>query len=433
MDLFDYSMKQNATHAPLADRMRPTSLKDFFGQQHIVGPNSLLNRAIISDKLGSCIFWGPPGVGKTTLAKIIANTTASYFEELNAVSSTVADARKIISESIQRLKLYGKKTYLLLDECHRWNKAQSDSVLPAIEKGEIIFIGSTTENPYVSMTPAIVSRCRIFEFKRLSKDDIVQVLKRAVADKERGYGNLNLSVDEAAYQHLAFVAGGDVRTALNALELAVLTTKPNADGNIIIDKSVAEQSIQKKSLSVDESLYYDMLSAFCKSLRGSDADAALYWSARLIEAGCDPMLIARRLVVHSAEDVGMADPEALKIATSAMYALEKIGYPEARIPLAEAIIYVCHSEKSNSVLMAIEKATQDALTVRDDTVPPHLRDMHYKGSENRSGKYLYPHDYGGYIPQQYLPDQLKDRQYYVPSHNGYEKQIRLKKWQKNDQ
>ena len=283
MDLFDtldYSQKL----APLADRMRPTTLDEFFGQKHLLYDGSLLKRAIKADKLGSCIFFGPPGVGKTTLAGIVASSTNAHFVKLNAVSSGVADAKKVIDEARERLRVYGKRTYLLLDECHRWNKAQSDCVLSAIEDGSIIFIGSTTENPYLSMTRAIVSRCRVFELKSLSEQDVMDGLFRAATDKERGLGNMNVKLDEDAARHLAYCSGGDMRNALNALELAALTTPP-VNGVICIDKSVAEQSIQRKAISVDESKYFDMLSAFCKSLRGSDADAALYWAFMLIEAG----------------------------------------------------------------------------------------------------------------------------------------------------
>ncbi len=405
--------------APLAERMRPTKLEEFVGQNHIVGQGTLLRRAVIADRLGSCIFYGPPGTGKTTLANIIAKSTNSAFVKLNAVSSGVADAKAVIDEAKKRLEVSGKKTYLLLDECHRWNKAQSDSVLAAIEQGYIIFIGSTTENPFASMTRAIVSRCRIFEFKTLTVQDVLSGLKRAIKDEEKGLGRYDLNVSDEALSHIAFVSSGDMRTALNALELAVLTTNPDKNGVINVDIEIAEQSIQKKSLGLDESLFYDMLSAFCKSLRGSDPDAALYWATRLIEGGCDPMIVARRLVVHSAEDVGLANPQALQMTTSAMYALEKIGMPEAMIPLTEAIIYVCESEKSNSVVVAMEKAQASVKKVKNDAVPVPLRVQAYR--EDKNGDYLYPHNFGGYVKQQYLPDELKDEEFYVPLNNGDEK------------
>lgn len=429
MDLFEYANQQNDGLKPLAERMRPQTLNEFIGQEHIVGEGSLLRRAIAADRLGSCIFYGPPGTGKTTLANIIAKNTNSHFEILNAVSSGVADAKRVIEEAKNRLMMYGKKTYLLLDECHRWNKAQSDSVLSAIEQGYIVFIGSTTENPYVSMTKAIVSRCRLFEFHSLTDKDVLKALNRAINDK-RGLLDMNVVVEEGALEHLAWASGGDVRTALNALELAAVTTSASADGAIHITKEIAAQSIQKRVLSISDDNYYDMLSAFCKSLRGSDSNAGLYWAMRLIDAGCDPLLIFRRIIAHSAEDVGMANPNALVVATSALTAYEKIGMPEGTLPLAEAIICVCESEKSNSIVIARDEAERAVQTVKKEAVPMYLRDVNYK-QEKISG-YKYPHDYGGYVEQQYLPDDLKDAKFYVPSDHGYEKvvkerQERLKK------
>lgn len=429
MDLFEYANQQNDGLKPLAERMRPQTLNEFIGQEHIVGEGSLLRRAIAADRLGSCIFYGPPGTGKTTLANIIAKNTNSHFEILNAVSSGVADAKRVIEEAKNRLMMYGKKTYLLLDECHRWNKAQSDSVLSAIEQGYIVFIGSTTENPYVSMTKAIVSRCRLFEFHSLTDKDVLKALNRAINDK-RGLLDMNVVAEEGALEHLAWASGGDVRTALNALELAAVTTSASADGAIHITKEIAAQSIRKRVLSISDDNYYDMLSAFCKSLRGSDSNAGLYWAMRLIDAGCDPLLIFRRIIAHSAEDVGMANPNALVVATSALTAYEKIGMPEGTLPLAEAIICVCESEKSNSVVIARDEAERAVQTVKKEAVPMYLRDVNYK-QEKISG-YKYPHDYGGYVEQQYLPDDLKDAKFYVPSDHGYEKvvkerQERLKK------
>ena len=434
MDLFDFNNNEE-TAKPLAERMRANSLDEFIGQKHIVAEGSLLRRAIAADRLGSCIFWGPPGCGKTTLANIIALRTSGEFIKLNAVNAGVADVKKAVEQARDNLKLYNKRTYLLLDECHRFNKTQSDSLLPAIEQGTIIFIGSTTENPYASMTPAIVSRCRVFEFKHLTNEDIIGALKAAVKSRHKGLGKKNIQPDDEAIEHIATMAAGDLRSAYNALELAALTTSPDSNGNVRITLADAEQSIQRKALSYNESTYYDFLSAFCKSLRGSDANAALYYAMRLIEGGCDPMLVARRLVVHSAEDVGMADPRALQIATSAMYALEKIGYPEARIPLAQAIIYVCEAEKSNSVVEAMYAAVEDARNTRDDNVPAHLKDTSKASPEDKEkGKqYKYPHAYGGYVEQQYLPDSLKDKIYYIPSENGYEnevKEIRKRKGKK---
>jgi len=424
MDLFDFNNNEE-TARPLAERMRANSLDEFIGQKHIVAEGSLLRRAIATDRLGSCIFWGPPGCGKTTLANIIALRTNGEFIKLNAVNAGVADVKKAVETARDNLKMFNKRTYLLLDECHRFSKTQSDSLLPAIEQGTIIFIGSTTENPYASMTPAIVSRCRVFEFKHLTNDDIIGALKNALKNRHKGLGKQNILADDDALTHIARTAAGDLRTAYNALELAALTSEPNGEGQVHITLSDAEQSIQRKALSYNEDSYYDFLSAFCKSLRGSDANAALYYAMRLIEGGCDPMLVARRLVVHSAEDVGMADPRALQIATSAMYALEKIGYPEAMIPLSEAIIYVCEAEKSNSVVEAMYAAKADAREVRDDAVPAYLKDNSYGSKEDKANSkaYKYPHNYGGYVEQQYLPDSLKEKVYYTPKNNGYEKEV----------
>lgn len=426
MDLFD--LNDNSEKAkPLAERMRANNLNDFIGQKHIVSEGSLLRRAISLDRLGSCIFYGPPGTGKTTLANIVASTTHGEFIKLNAVQAGVADVKAAVKQAEDNLRMYGKRTYLMLDECHRFNKTQSDSLLPAIEQGTIIFIGSTTENPYASMTPAIVSRCRVFEFRRLSVEDIKGALKKALSDKKKGLGEYSAKVDEDAINHIATMCGGDLRSAYNALELAVLTTPVGADGPLHVTLADAEQSIQRKALSYNQDDYYDYLSAFCKSLRGSDSNAALYYAMRLIEGGCDPMLVARRLVVHSSEDVGMADPRALQVATSAMYALEKIGYPEGLIPLSNAIVYVCEAPKSNAVVEAYHAARRDAVNVRDDDgVPDYLRDNSYGSKEDKaaSKRYKYPHDFpNGYVEQQYLPDSLKDRVYYVPKDIGYEKTV----------
>ena len=425
MDLFDIA-RDRVSRAPLAERMRARNLSEFIGQSHIVSETSLLSRAIKLDRLGSCIFWGPPGCGKTTLANVIAMSTDGNFVKLNAVSSGVADVKRVIDEARSDARLYGKKTYLLLDECHRFNKTQSDSLLPAIEQGDIIFIGSTTENPYASMTPAIVSRCRVFELKRLSDREIESALRKAVTDKERGLGLYDLEVSDEAFRHIAATAAGDLRVAYNALELAALTTAPGPGGKISVTLKDAEESIQQKALSYDENLYYDMLSAFCKSLRGSDSDAALYYMQRLIKGGCDPLLIARRIIAHSAEDVGMADPNALVVATSALVAFEKIGLPEGMLPLSEAVIYVCEAEKSNAVCTAMNAAGADAVNVKDDVVPPHLKNSVYGSDDDKklSKGYKYPHDYGGYVRQQYLPDRLKDAVYYKPRDNGYERTVK---------
>ena len=435
MDLFDLTKKENKS-VPLAERMRAKTLSEFLGQDHIVSESSLLSRAIKLDRLGSCIFWGPPGCGKTTLANVIALNTDGKFVKLNAVSSGVADVKKVVEQAREDAKLYGKKTYLLLDECHRFSKTQSDSLLPSIENGDIIFIGSTTENPFASMTPAIVSRCRVFELKKLSIDNVVTALKRALNDKERGLGNLSVKVDDEALNHFAVMADGDLRVGYNALELAVLTTPTDKDGVIHVTLKDAEESIQQKARSFDEQMYYDMLSAFCKSLRGSDANAALYYMQRLITGGCDPLLIARRTIAHSAEDVGMADPMAMVIATNAYLAVERMGVPEGLLPLSQAIIYVCEAEKSNSVCVAMQEAEKDAINVKDDTVPPWVKNAVFGSSEDKkmASEYKYPHSYGGYVEQQYLPNSLKDRIYYTPSDFGYEKtvkEIRKRKGKKN--
>ena len=425
MDLFDFNDNEEKAK-PLAERMRAATLDDFVGQKHIVAEGSLLRRAIALDRLGSCIFWGPPGCGKTTLANVIAAQTNGEFIKLNAVNAGVADVKKAVERARDNLKMYNRRTYLMLDECHRFNKTQSDSLLPAIEQGTIVFIGSTTENPYASMTPAIVSRCRVFEFRRLTAEEIRGALVKALQDRRKGLGNYAAQVEDAALDHIAETAGGDLRTAYNALELAVLTTPPQSDGTLRVTLADAEQSIQRKALSYNEDLYDDILSAFCKSLRGSDSDAALYYAMRLIEGGCDPLLILRRLVVHAAEDVGMADPDALVVATSALTAFQNIGYPEGLLPLSEAIVYVCEAEKSGAVKNAMFAAKEDAVRTRDDAIPAYLRDVSYGSREMMAAreKYLYPHDFGGWVEQQYLPDSLKDRVYYAPTDNGFEKTVK---------
>lgn len=413
--------------APLADRMRPRTLDEFIGQRHLVGEGRLLRRAIEADRLTSSIFYGPPGCGKTTLASIIARATSAAFVQLNAVTSGVADVRDVLKAAKERRMLTGQATYLLLDECHRWSKAQSDSILPAIEGGTIRFIGSTTENPMVAMTPAIVSRCRVFQFFPLTEADVMSAMGRALADPERGFGKLAVEMSPEALRHIAHVANGDVRMALGAVELAVLTTPAGTDGKIHVDLAVAEESIQKPMLRCDESLYYDMLSAFCKSLRGSDSDAALAWFARLLYAGVDPRLIMRRVLAHASEDVGMANPIAMLQAAAAAQDLEFMGMPEARLPMAQAIIAVCESPKSNSVSAAVDAAMADAAKGGFGPVPLHLRDTHYAGSERLgSGKgYLYPHDFPGHwVRQEYMPPEVRGRTYYHPTEMGHEDVIR---------
>ena len=419
VDLFGSTKK----YAPLADRVRPTSLEKFVGQQHIV-KKEVFAKAIKNGTLGSCIFYGPPGTGKTTLASIIANGSGAVFKKLNAISSGVGDAKEVIAEAKKNLELYGKRTYLLLDECHRWNKAQSDSVLEAIENGSIIFIGSTTENPYTSMTRAIVSRCRIFEFKPLEKNDIKLAVLNAIKSPN-GLGNLKIDISPEALDYLAFAVGGDVRKALNTLELASTTGKFE-DGKIIIDKNLIADCMEQKAMSLDENQYYDMLSAFCKSIRGSDADSALFYAFRLIESGVDPLIIFRRLIAHSSEDIGMANSNALVVAVSAMTAYQNMGVPEGLIPMTHAIIYACESDKSNSVIIARNLAQEDAKSLKTVTIPNALKN-HPSTNDDGTGSYKYPHNYGGYVYQQYMPKELEGKVYYTPKNNGAEKDLKRKK------
>ena len=410
--------------APLADR--PRTLDEFVGQKHIVGEGKLLRRAILSDRLQSTIFFGPPGTGKTTLASIIATSTGAAFQKLNAVSSGVKELREILDAAAKRLALTGQPTYLLLDECHRWSKAQSDSLLPALEKGTVRFIGSTTENPMIAMTSAIVSRCRVFEFYPLTTEDILSALTAALADEERGFGKQAIEMEGDALLRIASIANGDCRNALNALELAVLTTSPAEDGIIHITPEIAAESSQRKVMKCDEQLYYDMLSAFCKSLRGGDSDAALAWFARLIYAGVDARIIARRLIAHASEDIGLANPQAMVQAVTAAQALELIGMPEAGLSLSQAIIFLCESPKSNAVVLAKDAALADAATSYDEPVPVYLRDTSYRGAKKLGhGKgYKYPHDYPGHwVQQDYMPQSLKGKRYYEPSGMGAEAKI----------
>lgn len=424
MDLFS---AQASRRAPLADRMRPRTLDEFIGQEHIVGKGRLLRRAIETDTLTSSIFFGPPGCGKTTLASVIAAHTGAKIAKLNAVTAGVKEVRAVIEQAEKDLKLYGTPTYLLLDECHRWSKTQSDSILPALESGIVRFIGSTTENPMVSMTGAVVSRCRLFQFYPLTIQDVEKTMRAALADKERGLGTLNIKIDDDAFEHIAATANGDARSALNALELAALTTAPDEEGCIHIDAAVAAESVQKKVVNVDDEQFYNMLSAFCKSLRGGDSDAAIAWFARLVYAGVDPRVICRRLIAHASEDVGLANPQAMTQAVAAAQALELIGMPEARLSITQAIIFICESPKSNSVVMAMDAAFADAERIPDQPVPMHLRDTAYKGADKLgNGKgYKYPHDYPGHVVQQeYMPPSVKGRRYYVPGELGNEGKIR---------
>ncbi len=396
---------------PLAERMRPAKLDDVVGQKHILGKGKLLRRLIEAQRVPSVIFYGPPGTGKTTLARIIADTSNSNFVKLNAISSGVAEVKEVMEKAKSNFELYGKKTYLLLDECHRWTKAQSDSLLASLENGYIIFVGCTTENPSYSMTRAIVSRCSVFEFKPLEIADIKQVLKRAI-EQDETLNKLKIKIDEDALTYFATACGGDVRSALNGLEIAVITTPANKSGQIVITKNVASECLQKKALSLNEDVYYHILSAYCKSLRGSDTTAALYYANRLIEAGVEPQILARRLIAHASEDVGLSAPNALLQACASLYALDHLGMPEGNLALTQAIIYVCESPKDNRVVIAKDMAIDDARNHPDDRVPDYLKN-HTEASKN----YKYPHDYGGYVEQQYLPDSLKNRKYFTRKGN----------------
>ncbi len=430
MDLFEANrQKQLKKEAPLAVRMRPQTLEEFVGQEEIVGKGKLLRRAIEADQLTSVIFYGPPGTGKTALAAVVANTTKAFFARLNAVTSGVADIKEVIRNARDRLGMYNQRTILFIDEIHRFNKAQQDALLPFVEDGTIILIGATTENPYFEVNPPLLSRSRVFRFTTLPDPDIAKLVKRALADEERGLGRYNVDLKEEALNHIVNIANGDARSALNAIDLAVLTTPPNEQGVREITLEVAEELIQKRSVIYDKSgdQHYDVISAFIKSLRGSDPDAALHWLARMIYAGEDPRFIARRLIVHAAEDVGMADPNALVVAVSAAYALEYIGMPEARLPLTEAVIYIATAPKSNAVIKAVDKALEDIENRKLGPVPIHLRDSHYKGAAKMGhGKgYRYPHHFSGnYVEQQYLPDELRGVKYYYPSENGHEKEFK---------
>ena len=435
MDLFTHARKdQIAREAPLAARMRPRTLDEMVGQEHIIGPGRLLRRAIEADRLfSSIILWGPPGTGKTTLAMIIANRTKSHFEAISAVLAGVADIRRIIADAKERRVMYGQRTILLVDEIHRFNKAQQDALLPHVEDGTITLIGATTENPYFEVIGPLVSRSRIFQLRPLAEEHLRTILQRALADEERGYGKRRVKVDEDALAHLVHVAGGDARNALNALELAVESTPPDADGVIHIDLATAQDSIQRRALLYDKDgdAHYDTISAFIKSLRGSDPDAALYWLAKMVYAGEDPRFIVRRMIIFASEDVGLADPQALVVATAAARALEWVGLPEAQYALAEAALYLATAPKSNST-SAYWKALADVERDGIVEVPDHLKDSSRDGRALGHGKgYKYPHDYPDHhVKQQYLPDRLQGRRYYEPGELGYEREIaeRLRRW-----
>jgi putative ATPase len=420
------------THAPLAARMRPRTLAEYVGQSHILAPGQLLRRAIEADRIQSLIFYGPPGTGKTSLAQIIANQTHCKFEKLSGVESNVADMRRVLSGASNRLQNKGQPTILFIDEIHRFNKSQQDVLLPDVESGVVRLIGATTHNPFFFVNSPLVSRSQIFELRPLSEEELLDLLQRALSDEQRGLGHMRIKADPAALKHLAKLSDGDARKALNSLEIAVLTTSPKADGFIHIDLEVAEQSIQRKAIVYDGDgdAHYDTISAFIKSMRGSDPDAALYWLAKMIHAGEDPRFIARRIVICAAEDVGLADPMALVLSNSAMQVAEFVGWPEARIPLAEAVIYIATANKSNSAYSAIDAALADVKAGRTLPVPEHLRDTHYAGAAKLGhGKgYQYSHDHvGHFVAQDYIG---ANKTYYEPTDQGTEKKIkeRVLKW-----
>lgn len=440
MDLFEYMRQQNMKdESPLASRLRPTTLDEVVGQQHIVGKDKLLYRAIKADKLSSIIFYGPPGTGKTTLAKVIANTTSAEFMQINATSAGKKDMEEVVAAAKNNQGMYGKKTILFIDEIHRFNKGQQDYLLPFVEDGTIILIGATTENPYFEVNPALLSRSVIFELKKLSTEDIRTLLLRAVNDTEKGMGSYHAQMDDDALEFLADMANGDARAALTAIELGILTTDRSEDGIIHITLDVASECIQKRVINYDKTgdNHYDTISAFIKSMRGSDPDAAVYYLARMLYAGEDVKFIARRIMILASEDIGNADPQALQVAVAAAQAVERLGMPEARIVLAQAVTYMASAPKSNSAINAIDKAMRVVQETKTPPVPVHLQDAHYKsaGKLGHGKGYKYAHDYKNhYVKQQYLPDGLTGEVFYEPSENGYEQQIRAyyKKIQRNN-
>ncbi len=445
MDLFDYMREQNMEReAPLASRMRPTSLDEVVGQEHIIGKDRLLYRAIRADKLRSIIFYGPPGTGKTTLAKVIAHTTSAAFLQLNATASGKKDMEEVVAKAKDNQGMYGKKTILFIDEIHRFNKGQQDYLLPFVEDGTVILIGATTENPYFEVNGALLSRSIIFELKPLSKDNIRVLLRRAVSDCEKGMGSYRAILEKDAEEFLADLANGDARAALSAIELGILTTEPDeSDGRIHITLDVAQECIQKRVLKYDKNgdNHYDTISAFIKSMRGSDPDAAVYYLARMLYAGEDVKFIARRMMICASEDVGNADPQALQVATAAALAVERVGMPESQIILSQAVSYIASAPKSNAACTAIERAMHTVAQTKTPPVPAHLQDAHYKSSDKlgHGVGYKYAHAYPHhYAAQQYLPDQLKNERFYEPSENGYEQTIRaylnkVEQWKKEQE
>lgn len=429
MDLFEYMREQNQkTEAPLASRLRPSTLDEVAGQQHIIGKGRLLYRAIKADKLSSIIFYGPPGTGKTTLARVIAQTTSAEFVQINATSAGKKDMEAVVGQAKEQRGMYGKKTILFVDEIHRFNKAQQDYLLPFVEDGTVILIGATTENPYFEVNGALISRSSIFELHPLEKEDVKTLILRAVTDTEKGMGSFGAEIDEDAAEFLADVSGGDARNALNAVELGILTTERSADGKIHLTLGVASECIQKRAVRYDKTgdNHYDTISAFIKSMRGSDPDAAVFYLAKMLYAGEDIKFIARRIMICASEDVGNADPMALTVAVSAAQAVERIGMPEAQIILSQAVLYVATAPKSNSACNAVFSAAE-CVRSRGTTVPAHLQDGHYKGSKSlgRGTGYKYAHDYPKhYVRQQYLPEEIADARFYEPGDNGYEKKIK---------
>lgn len=430
MDLFEYMRSTNMEkEAPLAARMRPRTLDEVVGQEHIIGKDKLLYRAIKADKISSIIFYGPPGTGKTTLAKVIANTTSAEFCQINATVAGKKDMEEVVAKAKELQGMYGKRTILFIDEIHRFNKGQQDYLLPFVEDGTIILIGATTENPYFEVNPALLSRSVIFELKKLSTEDIRTLLLRAVNDTEKGMGSYHAQMDDDALEFLADMANGDARAALTAIELGILTTDRSEDGIIHITLDVASECIQKRVINYDKTgdNHYDTISAFIKSMRGSDPDAAVYYLARMLYAGEDVKFIARRIMILASEDIGNADPQALQVAVAAAQAVERLGMPEARIVLAQAVTYMASAPKSNSAINAIDRAMRVVQETKTPPVPVHLQDAHYKsaGKLGHGKGYKYAHDYKNhYVKQQYLPDGLTGEVFYEPSENGYEQQIR---------
>jgi len=440
MPLFDLPEEKDLPHSmPLAARMRPQTFAEFVGQEHLVAAGRVLRKCIEADQLPSMVFWGPPGNGKTTLAHIIANVTRAQFSSLSAVSAGVADLRHVIGQARQRLKLSGQRTILFIDEIHRFNKAQQDAVLPFVENGTVTFIGATTENPSFEIIAPLLSRCRVFRLNPLSDDEVRLVVERAIKDKERGLAKFQISISGEALDHLVTASNGDARVALNALEMAAFAALPDSEGLRSIDLSAIEQALQHRALLYDKSgdQHYDLISALHKSLRGSDPDAALYWLGRMLEAGEDPLYIARRLVRFATEDVGVADPQALVIAIAAQQAVHFVGLPEGNLALAEVVVYLAVAPKSNSLYQAYSRVKQDIQHGRNEPVPLHLRNpVTNLMRETGYGKgYKYAHDYPDhFVKQQNLPPSLQGKRYYVPSDQGYEKEIaaRLKKWWKEE-